>query len=83
MRGEFGRYLVTGRRAYRGHKPGMRFEARLDRNAEQRAIARGDIVLEEVVVPRLKEGSYRLPDDWPPGEADTPANPRRREALLS
>lgn len=78
-----GRYRVTGRRQYRGHRPGETFEARLDRLAEQRAIERGDIVLLERIEPGLAETTYRLPADWPRRAADTPANPRRRKAPLS
>lgn len=66
-------YEVVGRREYRGHPTGTRFEARHDA-ALQRAINRGDIkVLAEVDV-SLQEGSYTLPPDWPPLVADTAAN---------
>ena len=56
------RYLVTGRRQYRWHKPGTTFEANLDPDAERRAIERGSIRVLEVVQTTLKRGSYRLPD---------------------
>ncbi len=59
------RYLVTGKRQYRWHKPGATFEAQLDPLAEQRAIERGSIRVLEVVKPGLVYGSYALPDDWP------------------
>lgn len=59
-----GVYEVTGSRAYRGHKPGSRFEARLDRGAERRAVIRGDIRLVERVVPSIRPGSFRLPPGW-------------------
>lgn len=59
-----GVYEVTGTFAYRGHKPGTRFEALLDQKAEQRAIARGDIRLVERVTPSIVPGSFRLPDGW-------------------
>ena len=57
------RYLVTGKRQYRWHAPGTVFEARLDPDAERRAIERGSIrVLEEIEV---GVESYELPEDWP------------------
>lgn len=71
----YGEYRVTGRREYRGHKPGAKFEAALDRNAEQRAIDRGDIRLLRRFVPDLEPGSYTLPDPWPPGDPDIPSVP--------
>jgi len=58
----YGEYQVTGRREYRGHKPGEKFEAALDRNAEARAVARGDIVLLRRVTPDLPPGRFRLPE---------------------
>lgn len=82
-RGSYGLYEVTGRRPYRGHKPGTRFEARLEPMAEKRAVRRGDITLLERVVPTLAPGSTRLPDDWPPPGVDAPASQGRREAPLS
>jgi len=63
----FGEYEVIGRRLYRGHEPGSIFEARLERNAERRAIRRGDIRLLRVVQPKLQEGSFAFPDGWLPG----------------
>ncbi len=75
IQGTHGIYLVTGSRRYRGHEPGTRFEARIDPVVELRAIRRGAIQLLERVTPALEQGSYRLPDDWPPSGADTPANP--------
>lgn len=60
----FGLYRVTGKREYRGHKPGTKFEARLDRNAARRAVARGDIVLLREVVPELQLGSFTFPQGW-------------------
>jgi hypothetical protein len=60
----YGVYRVTGRRQYRGHEPGTTFEAIIDRNAEARAIARGDIELIRHVQPGLAEGSWRLPPGW-------------------
>ncbi len=59
------RYLVTGKRQYRWHKPGSAFEAQLDPLAEQRAIERGSIRVLEIVQPDLENGSYQLPADWP------------------
>jgi hypothetical protein len=60
----FGEYLVTGKRNYRGHAPGSTFEARLDRLAEARAIARGDIRLLREIEPTVEPGSYTFPDGW-------------------
>jgi hypothetical protein len=62
----FGEYRVIGKRNYRGHEPGTTFEARLDRGAEARAIARGDIQLLRLITPSLQEGTVTLPDGWPP-----------------
>ncbi len=74
---EYGVYVVIGKRQYRGHAPGTRFEARLEPAAAQRAINRGDIELIEMITPALEPGSYRLPSDWPskvnePGERVSP-----------
>jgi hypothetical protein len=60
-----GVYEVVGRRAYRGHQPGVVFEARLDRNAEMRAINRRSIRLLDRVADELPPGKYRLPHGWP------------------
>lgn len=62
------RYLVTGKRQYRWHAPGTVFEARLDPDAERRAIERGSIRVLEVI--EVKVGSYELPEDWPRPAAD-------------
>jgi hypothetical protein len=59
-----GVYRVTGRRQYRGHEPGTTFHARLEREAERRAIERGDIELLERIEPALSAGSFKLPKDW-------------------
>ena len=61
---EIGVYEVTGRREYRGHKPGDVFPALLEPAAEQRGIARGDIRLLRRIKPSLVPGSYELPDGW-------------------
>lgn len=68
---EYGVYEVIGRRIYRGHTPGTRFEALIDPAAAQRAIDRGDIRLVRRVTPDLVAGSYRLPPGW----LDTGATP--------
>ncbi len=62
---EFARYKVMGRRQYRGHQPGEVFEGRFDA-AIERAIHRGNIVVLEAFDPDLEEGSFTLPEDWPP-----------------
>lgn len=67
-----GLFEVTGRREYRGHPTGTRFEARMD-VALQRALNRGDIRLISAIAPDLEPGSFTLPKDWPPSAADTPA----------
>lgn len=72
MTTQYGVYEVTGKREYRGHKPGTVFEAALDAPAAQRAINRGDIRLLREFIPDLVEGSYRLPDPWPPGQPTVP-----------
>jgi len=59
-----GLYRVTGKRSYRGHEPGEEFWALLDRNAETRALARGDIVLLDRLIPRVEPDSFVFPDDW-------------------
>jgi hypothetical protein len=74
------RYLVTGRRQYRWHKPGTVFEAILDPDAEMRAIERGSIRVLEVIDPQLETGSYRLPEDWPRSAVDEQAT---RDASVS
>jgi hypothetical protein len=66
----YGEYLVTGRREYRGHKPGCTFTARLDRRAEQRAMGRGDIRLIQRVEPR--PGPHTFPTGWPRGSREEP-----------
>lgn len=68
-------YRVIGRRAYRGHKPGDTFEARLEPNAERRAIERGDIAMLERIDITLRKGSYALPKDWPPTGANSKETP--------
>jgi hypothetical protein len=59
-----GEYEVVGRREYRGHPPGEIFEARLERAAEARAVARGDIRLLRVVVPTIQSDNLELSDGW-------------------
>ena len=78
---EFGLYRVTGRRNYRGHEPGSEFEARLDRNAERRAVIRGDIELLERVTPELRPGSFTFPQGWLPSR--TRSDHRGAERRLS
>jgi len=59
-----GLYRVLGTRAYRGHPPGTEFWASLDRNAEARALDRGNITLLARLEPRIEEGSFELPRGW-------------------
>lgn len=70
----YGIYEVTGMLPYRGHKQGETFAGRLDRNAEIRAINRGNIRLLEEIEPTLPP-EHGLPDGWIP--ADTHASNRR------
>ncbi len=67
------RYLVTGRRQYRWHKPGTTFEAKLDPDAERRAIERGSIRVLAIIRSDVEDGSYQLPKDWPHAAADEPS----------
>jgi hypothetical protein len=64
MKHHAARYLVTGRRPIRGHQPGEVFEAQLDRNAETRAVMRGDIRVLERFTPSIQPGTYSLPEGW-------------------
>jgi hypothetical protein len=64
-----GEYRVTGRRDYRGNKPGSTFVAKLDRGADARAVYRRDIELLRRITPSLIQGSYTLPDGWPANRA--------------
>lgn len=82
MKNPYGLFLVTGRRRYRGHEPGTRFETQFS-PAVERALRRGDIELLEHITPALQPGSYRLPPDWPPTTANTPTTTRRRKAPFS
>lgn len=61
----YGVYEVTGQREYRGHKTGSTFMARLDRNAERRAIQRRDIVLLRHENPEVPP-AHTFPDGWLP-----------------
>lgn len=79
-----GEYFVTGNRRYRGHQPGSTFEARLDRNAEARAIRRGDIQLLRHIHPTVQPGTYTFPQGWlpPPNGAATPTTQAAKAAFL-
>lgn len=70
----YGEYEVTGRRQYRGHDTGTRFEARHD-PAKERAIGRGDIRLLRLIEPAAPPGGT-LPDGWltPPTDVPQQAN---------
>jgi hypothetical protein len=59
-----GEYEVCGKHEYRGHTPGTRFERRLDKGAEVRAINRGDIKLLRVITPSIQQGTWTLPAGW-------------------
>lgn len=64
---KYGIYEVIGTRKYRGHDPGTRFEALLDRPAEMRALARGSIRLVERIEIEVPAG-YTFPQGWLPKE---------------
>lgn len=81
MTREYGEYLVTGTRRYRGHEPGTTFEAILEPGPEGRAFQRGDIKLLRRFTPTLEPGSYLLPDDWPPRPAAPTTEARERGSL--
>jgi hypothetical protein len=55
---------VRGQREYRGHRPGDQFVTKLD-PALERGIDRGNVVVIAEVEPKLSEGQYGLPEDWP------------------
>lgn len=69
MKKDYGEYVVIGRRPYRGHQPGEKFEAALDPTVEQRAIIRRDIRLIRRIVPRVDENLLQLPSGW--GKTET------------
>lgn len=79
-----GHYRVVGKRAYRKHEPGTEFWARLDVNAERRAIDRGDIVLLDRLIPRVEPGSFVFPDDWLRDDAipSVHRDPRKRVSVV-
>lgn len=54
-------YEVTGRMEYRGHQPGERFEAVLDRMVEARALMRGNIKVINNDPTTIPAGSFTLP----------------------
>lgn len=56
-------YEVTGRRRYRGHSQGDEFVARLEPDAESRAVARGDVRVIERFEPALP-ANHELPSGW-------------------
>lgn len=62
----YGIYEVTEKHTYRGHSSGTVFEARIDRNAERRAVNRGVIRFVGLVTPELAPGSYTFPEGWLP-----------------
>ena len=55
---------VVGKRRYRDHDTGDIFEARIERAAVARAVARGDIRVLRTVEPTIQSGSWTLPDGW-------------------
>jgi hypothetical protein len=65
-------YRVTGKRPYRGHKPGSRFVAHLSREMAQRAINRGDIAVIRQINMQVVPGSYEFPAGWLDEPAETP-----------
>lgn len=73
---EFGLYLVTGKRLYRGHEPGTKFVANLARGDARHSLARGDIRLLRRVVPALDPERFTFPEGW----LDSPPQPVHRGA---
>jgi hypothetical protein len=71
-----GRYKVVSKRDYRGHPTDTEFVARLEANAERRAMDRGAIMLLARVTPALEPGSFTFPTDWLSPVTDHP-NPRK------
>lgn len=61
-------YLVTGRVAHRGHKPGETFEADLTADEERRAVERGALTVIDRRPTEIVDGSFTRPDGWPPAE---------------
>jgi hypothetical protein len=83
VNGAYAEYEVVGRRIYRGHHPGSRFDAALDPGAEQRAVDRGDIRVVRRVTPALQPGSYTFPPGWQPAGTRIARPPRAaRKAAL-
>lgn len=80
-----GVYVVCGKRPYRGHQPGVMFEAALDAGAEQRAVARGDIRLLERTTPTVQAGAFSLPEGWadPPDQESSTTTTEARASGLS
>jgi hypothetical protein len=78
---KYGLYEVTEKHTYRGHASGEQFEARMDRQAERRAIVRGVIRLIDTLEPALVPGSYTFPEGWLPSP-NTPVH-RGAERRLS
>ena len=57
-------FEVVGKREYRGHRPGEQFITRMD-PALERALERPNVVIVAVIDPKIQEGQYGLPQDWP------------------
>ena len=57
-------YLVTGRLPFRGYLPGETFEALIERDAEERAVARGNVRVLERGTPQIRPDSFVLPVGW-------------------
>jgi hypothetical protein len=70
-------YRVKGPLSYRGHQPGEVFQARLNSDAERRAVGRGSIEILDTTPPGLVPGSYRPPDGWDhnTSELEAPSGP--------
>lgn len=75
----YGVYEVTENHTYRGHFSGEVFEARIDRNAERRAINRGVIRFVDFATPELVPGSYTFPEGWL-AQPKSPKPPRPERA---
>lgn len=62
--GGFSKYEVTRATGYAGFAPGSVFEAVLKKQAEARALQRGDIRLIERSTPPLQPANYAMPAGW-------------------
>lgn len=65
-------YRVSGPLNYREHSPGELFEATLAPDVEARALKHGAIEIIERSTPRIRPGSWVLPDGWTQANDEAP-----------